>query len=111
MKDDQGWLFDDARRKRDDGMDRVERNAGKWFSLRAQQFIPTYLFDNGPTSGELIVNACKKKGIIPHNDRAFGPVLLKLSREQVIEKDGSAPRLKGHLAPGATIWKLSNGLD
>jgi hypothetical protein len=107
MKDDgQGWLFDDARRKRDEGMDKVERNAGVTFSTAASLFIIEYLSSNPPTSCEVIVNACKKKGIIPHNDHAFGPVFLKLFRRGDIQKAGMTKRFKGHCAPGANIWTI-----
>ena len=106
-KDDgQGWLFDDARRKRDEGMDRVERNAGATFSDKAQVFIVDYLVNNPPTSCEVIVNACKEAGISPHNDHAFGPVFLKLLRGGRIRKAGLTRRFKGHCAPGANIWTI-----
>lgn len=105
-KDDWGPLFDDARQKRDEGMDRVERNAGDEFAAQARFFILDYLASNPPTSCEVIVNACKKTGVIPHNDHAFGPVFLKLFRNGVIIKAGMTKRFKGHCAPGANIWTL-----
>lgn len=109
MKDDeQGWLFDEARAKRDEGMNRVERHAGRLFSIRAQEFILDYLADHPPTSCEVIVNACKKSGIVPHNDHAFGPVFLKLFRSNRIAKAGMTKRFKGHCAPGANIWTLND---
>ena len=106
--ENQGDLFYHARQKRDEGMDKVERNAGEEFSERAARFIPDYLSRNPPTSCEVIVNAAKKHGIIPHNDHAFGPVFLKLFRQGIIKKAGMTKRFKGHCAPGANIWALNN---
>lgn len=108
MSDEQGWLFDDARRKRDEGMERVERHAGVHFSVLAACFILDYLSKNPPTSCEVIVNACKKAGIRPHNDHAFGPVFLRLFRQGDITKAGMTKRFKGHCAPGANIWTLKH---
>lgn len=104
--DDQGWLFDIARAKRDEGMERVEKHAGAAFAVLARQFILDYLADHEPTSCEVIVNACKKAGIKPHNDHAFGPVFLHLFKSKQIIKAGLTKRFKGHCAPGANIWTL-----
>lgn len=97
----------EAREARDEGMALVEKNAGEVFRDRALVLIPSLLVD-GPMCCEDLVDLCKEQGVIPHNDRAFGPVFLSLMRQGVIIKDGSRPRRKGHSAPGATIWKLSN---
>lgn len=78
------------------------------FAVAAESFALGYLTQYGPTSGEIIVNACKAAGIVPHNDRAFGPVFLRLARSRRIVKAGYTPRLKGHLAPGACIWRLAS---
>lgn len=102
----QGDLFDDARRKRDEGMERVERNAGVPFATAAYNFVIDYLEEHPPTSCEVIVNACKRAGIKPHNDHAFGPVFLKLFKDGRTMKTGMTRRFKGHLAPGANIWTL-----
>lgn len=108
MKDDdgQGWLFDDARRKRDEGMDRVEKNAGETFAEQAAWFVEDFLEHHPPTSCEIIVNACKRAGIKPHNDHAFGPVFLRLFKQGRIMKAGMTKRFKGHCAPGANIWSI-----
>jgi hypothetical protein len=101
-----GDLFHQARLKRDEGMAKVEKHAGASFSAAAQNFIVEYLSKNPPTSCEVIVNACKKAGIIPHNDHAFGPVFLKLFKNGWITKAGMTKRFKGHAAPGANIWTV-----
>jgi hypothetical protein len=101
-------LFAKAREKRDEGMERVERNAGPMFSENAQRFIVDYLSRHPPTSCEIIVNACKDAGIRPHNDHAFGPVFLKLFKDGRIRKAGMTKRFKGHAAPGANIWGINH---
>jgi hypothetical protein len=106
MMEEQQQLFELAIEGRDVGMARVEAKAGEDFSYRAQIFVIRFLADCGASSGEAITNACKKAGICPHDDRAFGPVYLKLVREGRIIKVGTAKRLKGHYTAGANIWDL-----
>lgn len=94
---------------REEGMRRAQDHAEEkqsGFTSRAIEFVPRFLADHGPAAGEDIVDAARKAGIKPHADQAFGIVFAILCRREVIEKNGSAPRRKGHLAPGATIWKL-----
>lgn len=91
---------------RDDAMDRVEKKAGLQFRIDAGAFVLRYLRLHGESSGEDITDACKEAGIVPHNDRAFGPVYMALSRQGIIEKCGTAARRKGHGTSGATIWRL-----
>ncbi len=76
------------------------------FSARAASFIVQHLHENGGTSGEKLVDACKQNGIVPHNDRAFGAVFLRLARVGKIIKAGYVARTKGHGAPGGTVWSL-----
>lgn len=96
-----------ARDGRDRGMALVERNAGKKFRIEATQFVRNYLSDGRHEVGEIIVDAAKEAGIKPHNDKAFGPVFMMMSRSGEIIRVGFKPRRKGHLAPGASIWRLA----
>lgn len=99
----------DALKARDEAMQRVEENAeviSPDFSENAQRFILEYLLQHGESSGETLTNACLKAGIKPHDDRAFGPVYMKLSRAGRIEKAGMCVRKKGHGTAGGNIWKL-----
>ena len=91
----------------EEGMARVARNAGRDFHEKAFAFILTYLQENRPTPGEDVTDACKDAGIVPHDDRAFGPVYMQLLRERAIESTGEKPRRKGHGAPGCRIWKAT----
>ena len=92
--------------ERDAGMELVEKNAGIQFRIDVGAFVLRYLRLHGESSGEDITDACKQAGIVPHEDRAFGPVMMALSRKKIIEKCGTAARRKGHGTSGATIWRL-----
>lgn len=81
-----------------------ERNPG--FRDAASGFILRYLALHGEVSGEDCTNACKRASIAPHDDRAFGPVYLRMVRSEQIEKVGACPRKKGHGTGGGNIWKL-----
>ena len=96
-----------ARRQRDRVVADLEKRAGEAFRLAAATFIERYLVQHGPTAGEVLVNECKDAGIRPPNgmdDRAFGPVFLRLSMRKVIRVCGSVPRLKGHAMGGGNVW-------
>lgn len=99
-------LFDYAA-ERDAAIATVERNAGQPFSERASAYVLTFLEANGQASGEELTDACRAKGIVAHDDRAMGPVLMSLSRQKLIEKCGTAVRRKGHLTSGGNIWQLT----
>ena len=94
--------------KRDAAMSRVQAKAGEDFGRKAREFILSYLRQNGATSGEDVTDACKAAGITPHDDRAFGPVYMSLSRNGHIRKAGMVPRRKGHATAGGYVWELNN---
>lgn len=100
-----------AVKKRDIGMLKVAVNAGEEFGRKARAFVIEFLRKNGSATGEDITDAGKAAGIIPHNDKAWGPVYMALSRSKTIAKDLSAPpspRRKGHSSGIAWRWKLVN---
>jgi hypothetical protein len=95
---------------RDVAMQQVESNAQKLtpgFSERAEAFILDYLRTHGATPGETITIACCEAGIVPHDERAFGPVYMRLSKTKKIVKCGTCPRKRGHGTSGGNIWKLT----
>jgi hypothetical protein len=95
---------------RDAAMEIVESNANEAmpdFSVLAADFIVKHLQSVESAPGEDLTEACKKAGIIPHDDRAFGPVYMRLSRDKKIEKAGSCARRRGHGTSGGIIWRLS----
>lgn len=95
-----------AKRARDQVMATVADNAGEKFGQEAARFVVSYLRVHGATAGEDLTDACKRVGIVPHDDRAFGPVYMRLSRAGLIEKAGYVPRRKGHGTSGGSVWKL-----
>lgn len=101
--------FDFALRERDRAMEVVEENAEEVFpgfkELAAVEILRRLA--TGEATGEDLTDHCRKLGIVPHNDRAFGPVMMRLMRSGKIIKAGYGPRRKGHGAPGATLWKLA----
>jgi hypothetical protein len=101
--------LDQARARGDQAKAQVEANANEYFaqfSTRAQAFVLDYLNSRGPASGEAITNACRESGIIPHDDRAFGPVYQRLARARKIVKCGYCPRTKGHGTSGGIVWRV-----
>ena len=121
----QGGLFDEppppprpARRRRHQGVRAARDAALELVEEHAEEAAPgfaeaaaacalEYLDAHGPATGERLTDVCKAAGIVPHNDKAFGPVYMRLARAGQIVKAGPAPRLKGHLTSGATIWRLA----
>ncbi len=63
-----------------------------------------YLRKHGPASSEALTDACKDMGHVPHDDRAFGAVYQRLSREGRIKRHGICQRRKGHSTSGGNIW-------
>lgn len=101
--------IEDARTARDIVLQRVEKSSGEVFNERARAFVLQFLREKGPHSGEDITDAAKASGITPpKDDRQFGPVLMRLSRAGLIEKNGTGDRRKGHGSSGATVWKIAD---
>lgn len=78
------------------------------FRERASAFILAHLEQHGPTSGEMLTDACKAAGITPPkgmDDRVFGPVYQSLAYHQRIRQCGTATRSKGHGTAGARVWE------
>lgn len=99
---------------RDSGMSQVAKKAERFcegFSSKAKSFVLEYLKDHGPSSSEVITNACKLSGIRPHDDRAFGPVYFHLARTGEITKAGICRRTKGHGTTGGNIWALKDQVE
>ena len=69
----------------------------------------SFLNMHGPTAGEVITMAAKLYGIVPHDDRAFGPVYHGLSRRGQIVKVGTVRRERGHGTSGGNVWALPEG--
>jgi hypothetical protein len=72
----------------------------------ARAFVLRYLKEHGRTSGEVLTMECKRAGIVPHSDKAFGGVYMALSRRGLIVKDGTCQRMRGNNTAGGNIWKV-----
>lgn len=100
-------MMDIAVKKRDTAIILHAAANGPEFGRRSRDFILQYLKDNGPTSGEALVIACKNAGIMPvKDDRAFGGSFLSLSKRGLIVKAGECKRTRGHATAGGIVWKL-----
>lgn len=92
-----------------EGMRRAMRRAERdvdGFSERARNFVLKYLKEHGPTSSEVLTDACKAAGIRPEKDRAFGAVYRELNKDSLIEFVEYCKRRKGHGTSGGSVWKV-----
>jgi hypothetical protein len=76
------------------------------FIQDARAFVLDYLAQHGPKSGEQLSSAAKAAGLVPEDDRAFGPVYMGLAREQLIQRVGTVRRERGHGTAGGNLWNL-----
>jgi hypothetical protein len=86
-------------------LDHAERDA-EGFTSSAESFVVQFL-RHGPAPGEVITAACKRAGIVPPDDRAFGPVYMRLARRGWIVKAGAVRRERGHGTAGGNVWRLA----
>lgn len=98
----------EVKEARDRAMGLVAANAesrAPGFAALARAFALAYLRERGDSSGEAITDACKAAGVVPHDDRAFGPVYAGLARDGLIERVGHVARRKGHGTAGGNVWR------
>lgn len=75
-------------------------------SAAARGAILELLADGVARSGEQLVNHCEQLGMVPHDARAFGPVLSRLSRDGLIHTVGFVAREKGRGTAGGRLWQI-----
>jgi hypothetical protein len=75
----------------------------------AKAAILELLSDGRPRSGEELVDHCLRRGIVPHDQRAFGSVFSRLAQAGAIEAVGFTERKKGHGTAGGRIWRATDG--
>lgn len=89
-------------------LDKAQR-ANPDFAENAKKAILKRL-DDGPCSGEVLVELCKAQGIRPvKDDRAFGGVFMSLANEknpQIRCIRSDLPRKHGHGTSGGKLWAL-----
>lgn len=76
------------------------------FSDRAKAYILACLADGAEISGEALTNACKAAGIVPPDDRAFGPVYASLAKTGQIRCVRFCLRAKGNGTAGGRVWRV-----
>lgn len=95
---------------RDEALEAVETAAERrrrMFAADAGAFVVRYLQVHGPTAAEVLTRQCRAAGLVPHDDRAFGPVYMRLARAKVIAKVGAVRRERGHGTAGGNIWAIA----
>lgn len=100
--------FDNAREARDQILEDHKEHSPD-FNEAAPPAVLAYLRVHIEACCEEIVDHLKRIGLAPENakdDRAYGSVFSGLARRKEIVRVGFRPRRKGHLAPGASIWRL-----
>jgi hypothetical protein len=99
--------FAHAAAQRDEAMRAIVEFAGKKFRDNAAGFVVKYLIERKKASSEEITDAAVLSGIVPLDQRHFGPVFMSLARAGKITKAGSCHRRKGHGTSGGVIWRLA----
>ena len=74
------------------------------FGEKAYQFVVDYVRKSRRVPGENVTLAARLAGIVPRDDRAFGPVFQRAIRAGAIRVVGSAPRVRGHGTSGGRIY-------
>lgn len=86
------------------------RTAG--FDARAAAaFMRSHLHAHGAVSSEDLVDAAKRAGHVPHDDRAFGPVIAGMARRGEIFQAGTCLRKRGNGTAGGRLWRISFALN
>lgn len=101
---------DEVDQLRDAGMAQVQEKAERLvpaFTDAACAYVLAHLRKFGPCAGEVLTEKCKDAGLVPHDDRAFGPVYMRLLKRGLIEKIGSIRRERGHGTAGGNIWRAT----
>lgn len=76
------------------------------FRSKAERAILTHLQAVGQASGEVLTDVAVAHGARPHDQRAFGPIFMSLSRRGLIRTVGFCMRTKGNGTAGGRIWGL-----
>lgn len=98
------YVSEAAAKARDEAIAALRKQSGEEFIRAASMFVLEHLRAHGPATGEQLTDACKAAGIMPANDKAFGPIYAGLARAGRIGRHGYAPRNRGHGAPGI-VWR------
>lgn len=84
---------------------KAERD-GDFDGQAAAAFMLGYLLAHGVSSSELMVHAAKRAGHVPHDDRAFGPVIAGMVRRGEMDYVGPCKRERGNGTSGGRLWRI-----
>ena len=86
---------------------KAERH-GDFDSKAASACMVDHLKAWGRSSSELLTQFAKLRGHVPHDDRAFGPIIAKLVRDKLIHQVGECKRSRGNGTSGGRVYALSS---
>lgn len=73
----------------------------------ACRFVLSFLREHGATRGELLVVRGREAGLRAHDERAWGAVFGRLSRQGDIRTVAFCERTRGHQCSGGRVWDLA----
>jgi hypothetical protein len=89
-----------ARARRDDGLRRVEDNAGAWID-EAFAFVAAYLRAHETLFCDDLWSAGLRR---PSNPKALGAVMVRAARAGLMVREGYRPSVASNLAP-KPVWR------
>lgn len=101
------FSYQEAKKQRDDALERVTKNANTDWKIRAEQAVLKLAGERETFIADDVWEFGIEK---PKEPRALGGVMMGLSRRGVIIKTGQYRQSKlRHLTPMA-VWRLADGL-
>lgn len=94
----------EAKAKGRRAMQAVAENSGPDFQDKAYEFCAKFFREKGRASSEDATEALIAAGIVPHDKRAMGPVIVRLLANNVIRFFGECPRKFGHGTRGGSLY-------
>lgn len=80
-------------------------------SKAAAKAMLEYLEATPTASSEDLVDAAKRAGHVPHDDRSFGSIIAKLARDRKIRQVDTCVRRRGNGTAGGRIWERCLDFD
>jgi hypothetical protein len=94
-----------ARRERDVGMSSVERNAAETWKAAMWDVVVRLAASGEDFTTDDVWFAAERLDIPPvHDGRALGPLMMRASRQNVVEATGYRPSVRRHLTP-IRVWR------
>ena len=96
--------FDFARNSRDVAIEVVANNAGQEWCESAYSALTQFAKLNKNFMTEDVRLYTERKGIKPHDNRAWGAVTVRAIKAGIIKRAGYAPSKTGHMRP-MPMWE------